>query len=71
MVETFVLSVDDPLRADRYEIANCDCCEVSETAEGRSAPFLLKDSPHLSLSLSKRSRIHSEYSPEKDRSLDE
>ena len=51
MVETFVLSVDGPLRSDRYEIAHCGCCEVSETAEGRLLPFLLLIGPNcLSLS---------------------
>ena len=71
-METFVLSADDPddpLRDDRYKIVRC---EVSETAEGRSVPFLfLSNSICLSLSHFEHSRAHSECSRQMDRSLGE
>ena len=62
MVETFVLSVDGPLRADRYEIAHCGCCEVSETAEERLLPFFVVDWLEFLVFKPFRSRSHNECS---------
>ena len=70
-METFDVSVDGHLRADRYEIAHCGCCEVSETAEGRLFPFFVVDWFEFIVFKPFRSKSHNECSRGMGRFLQE